>query len=503
MEYFDLNISPITLKDKVVDKAINDLIIYLINQPTNQSYFKNLTIDYDKNTKIFTINDNNFAINLLAFIQQFNYQTTEIKTYLASAISILVANQIKISFKSNNGVFYPIIRNKDITGAQIPSIFIAYEKISNEENTSSLASNRTAITLNPIDYSIIDELKINFSFLYTWTKVLQTKYGMVLIGNNQTNNFFLNGKKVVIHNSNENDDKHGITTNKMHFVFSYDCNQNAFNFPIFTNKYEPSQDEYECINKILENLNDVDKEAIFSKIINDNQSYEWNNQLIRTTIIEYLTKLKSKTYVIGQKDYQQAAYEAFAKKVNIHIIWISDDEYRKLDYEQHIPALDDFERKYAQENIDVDKLKFIDPNDLNKDEKATFKVIKRFLDTFIERFIDWTEEMHDGDDEWYEEDHMDLNDLKNLKIVEGLPSPSRWYESVRKIGLLERTDLTSLSWWELFEEVRGIVLAGTEGITDCEFDEVWNDTMAAEIVNCYSNHHDKKSIKTTKLKAKK
>ena len=111
--------------------------------------------------------------------------------------------------------------------------------------------------------------------------------------------------------------------------------------------------------------------------------------------------------------------------------------------------------------------------------------------------------MHDGDDEWYEEDHMDLNDLKNLKIVEGLPSPSRWYESVRKIGLLERTDLTSLSWWELLEEVRGIVLAGTEGITDCEFDEVWNDTLAQEIVNCYDNHKDKKSIKTTKSKAKK
>lgn len=167
MEYFDLNISPITLKDKVVDKAIDDLIIYLINQSANQSYFKNLTIDYDKNSKVFTINDNNFAIDLLAFIQQFNCQTTEIKTHLANAISILVANQIKISFKSNNGVFYPIIRNKDITDAQIPSIFIAYEKISNKENTSSLASNKTAITLNPVDYSIIDELKFNFSFLYT------------------------------------------------------------------------------------------------------------------------------------------------------------------------------------------------------------------------------------------------------------------------------------------------------------------------------------------------
>ena len=167
MEYFDLNISPITLKNKEVNKAIDELIIYLINQSANQSYFKNLTIDYDKNSKVFTINDNNFAINLLAFIQQFNCQTTEIKTNLASAISILVANQIKISFKSNNGVFYPIIRNKDIISAQIPSIFIAYEKISNEENTSSLASNKTAIPLNPIDYSIIDELKSTFSFLYS------------------------------------------------------------------------------------------------------------------------------------------------------------------------------------------------------------------------------------------------------------------------------------------------------------------------------------------------
>ena len=35
MEYFDLNISPITLKNKVVNKAINDLIIYLINQSIN------------------------------------------------------------------------------------------------------------------------------------------------------------------------------------------------------------------------------------------------------------------------------------------------------------------------------------------------------------------------------------------------------------------------------------------------------------------------------------
>lgn len=162
-----------------------------------------------------------------------------------------------------------------------------------------------------------------------------------------------------------------------------------------------------------------------------------------------------------------------------------------MHYQKNIPSLDDFEGKYGQENIDVNKLKFIDPNDLNPDEKATFQVIKRFLDAFVERFIDWTQEMHDGDDEWYEEDHMDLNDLKNLKIVEGLPSLCSWYDNGKRIGLLERTDLTSLSWWELFEEVRGIVLAGTEGITDCEFDEVWNDTMAAEIVNCYYNHKDK------------
>ena len=502
MEYFDLNISPITLKNKEVNKAIDDLIIYLINQSTNQSYFKNLTIDYDKNSKVFTINDNNFAINLLAFIQQFNYQTTEIKTNLASAISILVANQIKISFKSNNGVFYPIIRNKDITSVQIPSIFIAYEKISSEENTSSFASNKTVITLNHVDYSIVDELKSNFSFLYSWTKILQTEYGMALIGSNKTNNFFLNGKKVVIHNANENDDKHHIPAKMMHFVFSYDCNQNAFNLPIFISKYEPSQDEYECINKILENLKDADKEAIFSKIINDDQSYEWNNQLIRTTIIEYLTKLKSKTYVIGQKDYQQAAYEAFAKKVNIHIIWISDDEYRILHYEKNIPTLNDFEEKYGQDNIDVDKLKFIDPNDLNNDEKEGFKVIKRFLDTFIER-MDWMQETYDENlDEGDEDGYMDMNDLKNLKIVEGLPSPCSWYESGKKIGLLERSYLSG-PLDELFQEVHDIVLAGMKGITGCEFDIMWNDTMAAEIAYCYDNHDDKKSIKTTKLKAKK
>ncbi|MBO7084379.1 hypothetical protein J6W20_00320 [bacterium] len=59
-----------------------------------------------------------------------------------------------------------------------------------------------------------------------------------------------------------------------------------------------------------------------------------------------------------------------------------------MHYDKNIPTLNDFEEKYGQDNIDVDKLKFIDPNDLNKYEKATFQVIKRFLDTFIERFID-------------------------------------------------------------------------------------------------------------------
>ena len=161
-----------------------------------------------------------------------------------------------------------------------------------------------------------------------------------------------------------------------------------------------------------------------------------------------------------------------------------------MHYDKNIQALNDFEEKYGQDNIDVDKLKFIDPNDLNNDEKESFKVIKRFLDTFIER-MDWMQETYDENlDEGDEDGYMDMNDLKNLKIVEGLPSPCSWYESGKKIGLLERSYLSG-PLDELFQEVHDIVLAGMKGITGCEFDIMWNDTMAAEIAYCYDNHDDK------------
>ena len=282
MEYFDLNIRPVLIDD--ITTCIANLITNAIIECHNQTYIQNSLFNYDKNTRTLKINDDGTGIKLLDFVAHLNVTDNGITCELRDAISIFMANKINIKIESNFGTFTPVLRNKEVNGQQIPCIFIAYDQ------TNSIKDHHgTQITLNPIKKQIIDELKLDFSFLQNWTKVISTTRGSILIGRTSTN-IYLNGKNITHFGTNNFHFHH-------HFIFSYDISENPKEAILFKNNSAEYITTY--INQILQQLNNEDKETIYAKYINKYDSFEWNDSAIRNTIIKYLTKLTPTKYIIA------------------------------------------------------------------------------------------------------------------------------------------------------------------------------------------------------------
>ena len=465
MEYFDLNIQPALLNSNKIVESLKYLIHNAIKQSPQLEYQQNAIVEYDENTKTLKIKDEGVGIKLIDFISHLDANKDNITNHLRNAISILMANKIDLTIKSNFGTFTPIIRNKEGINEQIPSIFIAYEKptdLANDENKSH-STHGTVITLHPIKKQVFGNLKPIFSFLQQWSKILPTNYGTLLVGKAATN-YYVNG----VNFSHLEDDEYRW---HHHLAYSYDFNNEANN---------KSKNVLEIINKILQEINDQDKEAIYEKIIGDFRSFEWNYEPIINTIVKYLTNLTTSKYVIAMLLQKNVSLEKYAKQKNIKIIWIKKEKIFDNLVNAGIKTIDDLNENKTGELVDDSLFNFIAVSKLNKQEKTNWTILKDFLKTFFSKSEHAQVSLNEA--------NLSIDEvIKAIKIAQQDNIPINCNDFDHNWAILDRRFLTDTKG-ELFQQAANLVC---DLIHDDfgEFMKAWNDMLVNEATsNCQTNN---------------
>lgn len=471
MEYLDLNIKPTLLDNEAITKSISNLITNAILQCNSQEYIQNSIIHYDNNSRTLQIKDEGVGIQLVDFVAHLNSSANGITSGLRDAICVFLANKITIKITSNFGTFTPVLRNKEVNGKQIPCVFIAYE--SSTLTNNSLKKHGTQITLSPIKKQIMADLKPDFSFLQNWTKAITTNRGSILIGKTNTN-LYVNGKNITHFENND--------VSKHHFIFSYDFNENPSEPMLFNKTYEALKNVFLYINQILQQLNNEDKETIYAKLINNNSSYEWNDEKIRNTIIKYLTKLNPTRYVIALLVEKSATFENYMEQKKVKVIWIKDeDEYDKL-ISEGVKNATDLVKIDGEEEINENTFKFIDPNDLNDKEKENWQTLLHFLKTFLNE-SDYIQTKKKAID-------LNVNAGMNIKINDSKEYPTNLNDFDHDYIIIDRRYLSDTKG-ELFDQVSDLVFDAIMDDDFSGFKKAWNNTLVNEVFKHYQANQEK------------
>ena len=478
MEYFDLNLRPVELSHKEKIDAVCNLINNAISQYHNQEYTTKLIVDYDETTNTLRIRDNGTGINLSDFVEQESVNGWFTRG-LRIAISGLIANQITPIFKSNFGTFTPIIRNKDGLNEKIASLFIAYEPKATVKDAwtnlkdiddNDTLDHGTEVTISPLTSEFVASLKTNFSFLLPWTKEIKTKYGVLLMGKpGTTNNVFVDGQNVSYMQAPKHDDK-----DQEQLTFSYDINASEFDPDLIQNPQDnPGRYAYNCISAIYDELNDKDKEYVFTKLLNDHNSLEWNSWIIRRQIIKYFAKTNSDKYLIGLWNGENPNYVEFAKLANKQIIWIDNSEEFDDLSKLGIQPVHEFGRLYAEKNY----TNYVLINKLTAHERTNWEALQAFL-TY---FADSNKKIQDG---------MDKNEIDHyeIKIVESLPTSDGFFNYEQECGVIDRKILSD-SFANLLNKCEPIIYFETRNkdLDYDSFDKLWNDSIANFIIASNKN----------------
>lgn len=475
MEYFDLNLRPVLLSYKDHIQSVCNLINNAIRQYHYQEYASKLIVDYDEATSTLRIKDQGTGIKLSDFVQKEDASEDWFSTGLRTTISGLLANQINITFKSNFGTFTPVIRNKEGLTEKIASIFLAYEPRSARVNqwidlkfidAEDIANSNhgTEITISPVNARFVANLKYHFSFLLPWSETIETQYGTLLINNQYVNDVFVDGENITYSQQPEPTDE-----DQSQLSFSYDIDTNAFDKELIGDRYnEPERYVFKCIRKIYEELNDEQKEFVFTTLLNDHLSIEWDNKLIRDYIIKFFAQTNPDKYLIGTWDGENANFVEFAKKANKEIIWVKDDDECDKVSNYGIERVDEFGLKYAEQNY----TNFVNINQLTAKERTNWEALQSFLTYFVKS----NKEI---------QDQLAKNDLDNynIKIVENLPTIKSFYLFNEDTGVIDRRIL-SYKFSALIKGCAPIVFIPTGDITWDDFNRIWLDSIANYIIAC-------------------
>ena len=475
MEYFDLNLRPIATNWDDKMHAISGLIVNAIRQYHNQEYATKLIVDYDERTSTLKIKDNGVGVNLSDFVQKANYNNTWLCFGLRAAISTLLGTQITINFKSNFGTFTPVIRNKDGLSQHIASIFLAYEPSVNKQdqwtNLKDIGNNQednsnhgTEVTICPLDANFVADLKDNFSFLLQWEKEIKTQSGILLVNKkDKINDLFVDGENITGYTfPNEDDD------DKRRLTFSFDVNSHAFDSNLIGNRYNnPAHYAFDCICAIYDELNDKDKEFVFAKLLNNNDSVEWDNEMVRNLIVKYYAKTNPDQYLIGQTDSENDNYVEFAKQANKQIIWIDDQNEANHLADLGIKNVDVFGEEYVKKNY----TDFVSVNKLNAHERTNWEALQSFLNYFI----DANKPVQNA---------LEKDDLKGytIKIVENLPTEESIFVFRSWFGIINKKILGG-SFADLLTNCKLIAFFTTRPEVNWDdFINMWYDSMANFII---------------------
>ena len=446
MEYFDLDMLPGVANNGDI-AVIVTLIDNSLQQYHNQEYFDNFKISYNSKTKTLTFKDDGTGIKLADFVEKLSSKQPWFTTGLRNSISDLMARKISITFKNQFGTFTPILEDKEGIKEKIPSILIAHEEVSSNDKEESLVG--TTTTICKLDSKTMTNLKYHLSFMHKWKKIIKTEYGMILINDEQPKDLFLKGENITQFKY--------CPDENINFTFSYDVNEDAFDPRLFANKYQPSNYALECIDEILAHLNDEDKYFVYSKIFNNEDAGELNNEVIKAMLTDYFNELTPNKYLIAMfYESCDSMYSTIAKLCNKEVIWFESQE----NYDELVKAGITSLRQFAYDYVKEHFTNFVNPSQLNSQAKSNWKLINDLL-TFMVNHV--------------KEIHNRMQKLKlthfDFKIVKGLPDAQPLYFVKNNLFLIDESRITNYK--DLIEDVYDLVTTALKSVGDEDLKYVW------------------------------
>lgn len=431
-----------------LNEAINNVITYF----TRHNATRNLSLDYNDNSQELIISCNN--------LQQNNFYPQIKIAELRYWIWLILKNNISINIVTPSLLYEITKQNYEATSHEGNELNI------NLININELDKQKAKLILKPIKKGLIPLLKSNFVGLQAWKLVFKTKYGDLLINDdkNSINYIYINGIK--LNSFNFIVDK----IPELNFAFSYnlrsDDNNNLkqtldsyfFIDHFFPKLIDPFLFE-NYIAKILEDINDDNKENIYLNILNNPNSFEWIILKIKKLIVNFFTKINPDTYLISTKSKRSSIQYKLAKTNGKKIIELEPNVFYELKDKKCL-TLNEWAKEYYIDNFDMP----ISPSSLNPIPFSNWQHILEF----IKHFININPKLKDY------LVSINCEDIP-IVIVSDLPIDCIWLDKIQQIWIKKSAmnDLTYLLSL-LFNEIWKIV---SNGINYNDFVYWWTNLI--------------------------
>ena len=457
MELLDLNIKEI-LSDWKISDAVRELIANAIDEHLIAKIPNPIKVDYNEQTKTLIIKDEGRGIKNIHFIQNESSEKKDaLNTIgkfgigLKDAIAVLVRHHINITFKSDFGIYTPIITRKEGIKEDIPTIHMQRENNLQEQKG-------TLVTISPISIEEVNDAKSKFAIFKEWQKVIKTPKGNIMVNNDgASGEIFVNGMKI-------SDDEN--------LIFNYNILETnaALRKALNRERKNLSRDAYrDAIIRILKAItNDEDKLFVYSKILNNtsSNSNEWSFTDIKLLVISYFDSLDKDKYIIVSPSNDDERFKEYAGNENKIIITVTDKEYASLQ-NKGVQTIKQFGDNYLS-NYQVI---YIPENELTPQELKNWLELKQFLIQLQNNWVSLKERMSE----------LELDNLP-LMIIKSHPNANAlWSENEKEIKIIRKiiSDKEKL-FGATLHEICHMVSGATDATIDFENELT---TCLGELVN--------------------
>ncbi len=358
---FDLNIKDI-LSDWNVWDALRELIANAIDESViTKTKFP--IIDWNKESKILTIEDFGRGLNSNDFIQNENNEKKQTKGIigkfgigLKDAIAVLTNNKKSVVFQSKNGFFSPTSEIKKGMVEEIKTLHI-------QRDITNKIEFGTKIIIENISEEEYKKTLSNFLKLNDNIKLSSSEKGEVYL-KKEIAEIYVNGMKI---STDEN------------FLFSYNIIEvnNKLNKSLNRERKNVSRDAFRdnVISILKSNINKSSQDLI-DRLINTRDDYdkgEWSLIDVKKLVL----KNSKRKLLVGSKDnLKNPAFESYALDKSYEVIWINSNDYKNLEkdgiYEKY--TLNNFGNDFIS-NYNVEE---VENSDLGNDELKNWDwVIKK------------------------------------------------------------------------------------------------------------------------------
>lgn len=439
----------INLKDDrwSLEEAIINVIAYF----TRHDASNGIQLKYEEENKELIVTCNN--------LNQSNFNSNVMNAELEHSLWIILSKKISITVKTPTILFE--IKNKDLSNSFEKDLGVDV-KLTNINEFQQGAK----LVLKPIEKDIIAPIKANFVGLQHWQISFKTKYGELLINQDEhaINYVYINGIKM--QTCNDLIDK----IPERNFTYSYNLTDNGneelkakFSSYFFVDHFFPKLIHPLIFEKyialILDNINDDNKENVYLNIINNVNSFEWDIPQVKKLIVNFFTKVNPETYLITTKSNENSIQCKLAKNNNKEIIVLPPNIFYELKDKKFLTA-NEWAKQYYIDCLN----KQVTPSELDFIGKRNWEEVQLFCQSLV------------NNNQKLKEYLASIN-YQNIPliIIENLPVETIWLEKIHQIWVKKSiinnlTDFLSA----LFHAIWRLM---PEGVVYDEFIKSWTNLL--------------------------